>query len=163
MPSPMPDFEFLALGTPTLRHAGASRPLPAERLTQLLAVLVLRQGWVTRESLLALLWPEFPAAAARRNLRKLLFKLRQVPGLPPVEADGDALRWRVATDHQQFERALQAAQWAEAVERARSAARWAGVRCGRQLLRVVDIRACTRECQSCTGGQSLPGGTGRTA
>lgn len=120
MPSPMPDFEFLALGTPTLRHAGASRPLPAERLTQLLAVLALRQGWVTRESLLALLWPEFPAAAARRNLRKLLFKLRQVPGLPPVEADGDALRWRVATDHQQFERALQAAQWAEAVERARA-------------------------------------------
>lgn len=68
-------------------------------------------GW-RRERLAALFWPEHDTPAARRNLRKLLFRqadlARQRPDLPPLQQQGGLLRWPVATDVQAFQAALAA-------------------------------------------------------
>ena len=52
-------------GRPAVEHAGAAIELPAERRSQLLAVLALQRGWLTRAELAALLWDlERPGLAA---------------------------------------------------------------------------------------------------
>ncbi|MEO5843791.1 MAG: AAA family ATPase, partial [Caldimonas sp.] len=55
----------------------------------LLAVTALDAG-VTRERLASLLWPEVEPAGARRNLRRELFRLREL-GVPLVEAADGAI------------------------------------------------------------------------
>lgn len=113
----MPHGELRLLGAPVWEAAGQSHPLAAERLTQMLALLaVAGSAWVPRDRIVALLWPELATAPARRNLRKLLFRARQVPGLPAIEGEGDALRWRVASDLQRFEAARAAGHWLEIAE-----------------------------------------------
>ncbi len=102
------------LGPPLLRAGAEEQPLPRELRVQLLVYLACRGGWVGREALAALFWPEVPAERARSNLRKLVFRLRQEPPpLRPEERQG-ALRWAVATDLQHFEAALDAGDPAQA-------------------------------------------------
>src|SRR6185436_7888202 len=87
------------LGTPVLQSAEREVALQAERSHQLLACLALHGGeWVHRDRLAALFWPERSNAEARRNLRKVIFRARAVPGAEAVEATEHALRWQVATD-----------------------------------------------------------------
>jgi predicted ATPase/DNA-binding SARP family transcriptional activator/Tfp pilus assembly protein PilF len=103
------------LGPPVLEHAGGSLPFAAERRFQLLALLAHQAEWVSRERLAALFWPEHSADAARRNLRKVLYRLRELPGLPPLLERGGSLRWPVATDLQAFEQALARGELAAAL------------------------------------------------
>ena len=113
-PAPTPRLQLL--GSPALRLGDSTVRLVAERRFQLLALLGLQAGhWLPRDSLAALLWPEHPPAAARRNLRKVVFDARSVPGAQTLEVADDALRWPVASDLQAFEQALRERRHADAL------------------------------------------------
>jgi DNA-binding SARP family transcriptional activator len=104
------------LGAPLLVAGGAERPLAAERRHQLLAYLAWRARWVPRLEVAELFWEEHESEAARRNLRRLLFDVRALPWIGTLEAQGDSLRWDVATDVAAFDAAFAARDWAAAVE-----------------------------------------------
>lgn len=94
------------IGPPAWLHAGGELPFAPERPYQLLALLAHSADWVPRERLAALFWPLLPADAARRNLRKVLYRLREIDSLPRPDEAAAALRWAVPTDVQQLDQAL---------------------------------------------------------
>jgi predicted ATPase len=102
-------------GPPLLALEHAAIPFAAERRFQLLSFLAHRGDWVSRDQLTALFWAEFPAAAARRNLRGLLFDLRQLRWLDGLETRSDSVRWLVDSDRQEFEAHLGGKRWGAAV------------------------------------------------
>jgi tetratricopeptide (TPR) repeat protein len=117
---------LLLLGPPRWCGADGDRPLPPERPYQLLAFLAHHGDWVGRDRVAALFWPDHAPEAARRNVRKLLFRLREASGLPAVEERGPLLRWAVPTDLQTFEAALAAGDAAAALKAWRGDP-WAGL------------------------------------
>lgn len=96
----------MLFGAPRVLHRGAPLHFGSRKALTILALLAL-DGSATRERLAALLWPEAYASAARRNLRRDLFRLRDLQ-LPLQEhADGHlalAEGWRI--DVLQFRAAL---------------------------------------------------------
>jgi DNA-binding SARP family transcriptional activator len=90
-------------------------PLPADRRGCLLAYLAVDGGWVDRDRLALLFWPDADEAGAKRNLRQLLLRVRRLSLDPPLEATPAALRWRVDTDVASFRRALAEGDHAAAV------------------------------------------------
>src|SRR5687768_1067808 len=102
-------------GRPVVEHAGATIELPAERRSQLLAVLALQRGWMTRAELAALLWPQRPQALALTNVRKALHAARAWPWSSALEMQGSAVRLQLDTDVAHFERALHEGRAADAV------------------------------------------------
>ena len=101
-------------GIPALLGSAGDEPLLPERLTQLAVVLAARGNWVTRDQLIALLWPELDGEAARRNLRKLVFRARRQPWFDGLETRTDALRWRVDSDLRDFDSACTQQDWTRA-------------------------------------------------
>lgn len=102
-----PRLELRLFGQPCVLREGRVVALAARKGLALLAVLAL-QGLVPRERMAVLLWPAVDVGAARRNLRRELFRLREV-GLPLGGAAGallqlsdawsvDVLRFRSAAD-----------------------------------------------------------------
>jgi DNA-binding SARP family transcriptional activator len=115
-------FQLKLFGAPILQ--GPAGPLGG-RVTQrrriaLLAVLALaRSGTVTRDRLLGLLWPEAEPERARPLLSDSLYLLRKALGEKAILAVGDDLRLDpqvVRCDVTEFEQALEAGQFARAVE-----------------------------------------------
>jgi len=96
------------LGTASL-HPGAGAPvaLLGERRNQVLVYLACSGHWTTRDELAELLWPERSQSAARSNLRNVVMQIRR-GAIEGFEARADALRWQIATDVQDFERAFAA-------------------------------------------------------
>jgi DNA-binding SARP family transcriptional activator len=92
-------------------------PLPADRRGCLLAFLGFDGGWVDRDRVALLFWPEADEVTAKRNLRQLLLRVRQLDLAVPVESTAAALRWPVGSDVAAFRRAL-AARDAEGAVRA---------------------------------------------
>lgn len=86
----------------------AQLPFAPERLFQLAAFLAARRAWISRDQLTSLLWPELLSDAARRNLRKLIFRAQRQSWFG-AEVRADALRWEVASDLNDFELAIAAA------------------------------------------------------
>lgn len=122
----------LAPASPRLRLLGPARvevpgaepePLRAERSHQLLVLLALAPDPQPRERVATLFWPEHDAAAARRNLRKALFRLRAQRTLPAVHERADLLSCAVDTDVRAFEQALDDGHAREAL------ASWSGTLC----------------------------------
>lgn len=112
----------LLFGAAELQAGRATTPFVPERRFQLLALLALRSGqWVPRDQIAALLWPERAHAESRRNLRKVLFTAHALPGAQSVEANEHALRWTVATDLNDFERAVAQREWPSAAALRRGA------------------------------------------
>ncbi|NTW01426.1 MAG: AAA family ATPase, partial [Oscillochloris sp.] len=74
------------LGPPVIERDGQILTLPAKALA-LLAYLGTQAGPQLRERLMALLWPMSSAEAARKNLRNMLWQLRQ--SLHPELIQGD--------------------------------------------------------------------------
>lgn len=104
------------LGRPELRAGEHGVRLLAERRYQLLALLGASAGqWLPRDALATLLWPDHAQSAARRNLRKVIFSSRAVPGTQALEVTDDALRWPVDCDLQVFEQAVRERRHADAV------------------------------------------------
>jgi DNA-binding SARP family transcriptional activator/predicted ATPase len=110
----MAEPRLCLLGTPTVEYDGASIPFVNERRFQLLAYLAFSGEWVERDLLAGLLWPEHDAAAARRNLRKIVFRARESAWASDLQARGECLRWKVDTDVSAFRRALAEGQLAVA-------------------------------------------------
>lgn len=112
------------LGPPWLRLGnGTAVPLGPRRLHHLLAVLGWHgsrgcgrdDGWLPRDEVAELLWPESRQTQARTNLRKLLLALRQ-SGVAAPEVDAGRLRWRPGTDVDDFAAACAAGHWQAAAE-----------------------------------------------
>jgi DNA-binding SARP family transcriptional activator/predicted ATPase len=108
------ETRLLLLGAPAVEHDGASTPLLNERRFQLLAYLAFSGDWVDRDRLAGLLWPEHEHAAARRNLRKIVFRARESPWAAGLQTQGERLRWVVRTDLADFRQALAAGRLADA-------------------------------------------------
>lgn len=90
-------------GVPSLLPAPAAQAVAfgPERRFQLLLLLALERGqWLDRDRIAALLWPAHALPEARRNLRKVVFRARAVPGAQALESNDHALRWDVTTDLQ---------------------------------------------------------------
>ncbi len=102
-------------GTPALQGSAGDEPLLPERLSQLAVVLAARCDWATRDQLIGLLWPELDDEAARRNLRKLLFRARKHRWLEGLETRTSALRWHADSDLRDFETAVAQSDWTRAV------------------------------------------------
>ncbi len=98
-------------------------PLRAERAHQLLALLALARDPLPRDRVATLFWPELDAAAARRNLRKALFRLRSQRTLPAVQEPAGLLACAADTDVRAFEQALDDGRPRDAL------ALWAGPAC----------------------------------
>jgi DNA-binding SARP family transcriptional activator len=96
------------------------RPLPADRRGCLLAYLACDGGWVDRDRLAILFWPEADERAAKRNLRQLLLRVRRLDVAAGLEATASTVRWSVPCDVVDFRRALAAG------ERERAAGVYAG-------------------------------------
>ena len=94
------------LGGALLTDGVATTPLPADRRGCLLALLATEGGWVERDRLALLFWPESDESAAKAALRQLLVRVRRMALEPALEATGDAVRWPVASDVAEFRRAL---------------------------------------------------------
>ena len=103
------------LGTAEVRIKGATMPLPADRRGCLLAYLAYDGGWVDRDRLALLFWPDSDESGAKRNLRQLLARTRRLPLAAALEVTGSALRWRVECDVDRFRRALASGDHAGAV------------------------------------------------
>ncbi len=108
-------WSLLLLGPPELRLAGQCVPLTMKKAWALLVALAC-DGRSPRVRLAALLWPALDEAAARRNLRRELARLRESKPDGLVHAEGDwlDLHQGVSTDLRLFEVALRAGDQAQA-------------------------------------------------
>ena len=106
MPDHPPPPRLLLLGPAVWCDAQTRVPVPAERHWQLLAWLAHRGDAAGREQVATLFWPGHGAEAARRNLRKVLHRLREHAALPPLDETGGQLRWPVGCDVRDFDAAL---------------------------------------------------------
>ena len=104
------------LGAAHVSLQGTTQPLPADRRGCLLAYLAYDGGWVDRDRLALLFWPDWDESGAKRNLRQLLARTRRLPIADALEVTGSALRWPVRTDVERFRGALANGEHAAAVE-----------------------------------------------
>lgn len=102
------------LGTPRIQDGRSWRDLPLDKRLALLAYLACAEGWVTREKLAYLFWPDVRSDQARINLRQLLARSRALPHAGGLEAEVARLRWRVPSDVAAFRQALAREDWPEA-------------------------------------------------
>lgn len=103
------------LGGAVLGDRATGRALPADRRGCLLAYLATDGGWVDRDRLALLFWPDSDETSAKRNLRQLLLRVKRMDIDPALEATADALRWRVACDVAEFRQAVAVGDPARAV------------------------------------------------
>jgi DNA-binding SARP family transcriptional activator len=93
---------------------------PRRRLLALLALIAGHDApGISRDKLLAYLWPDKETRHARNSLKQALYSLRQSPGIPLVTCAGGALRLDrrfIQVDLWQFETALEQADEQAAVE-----------------------------------------------
>lgn len=71
-----PPAELLVLGRPRVRHGTAQAEVPETAPAYLGVYLAAQPGWVGRETLAAMLWPELPTVRAQHNLRVALNRLQ---------------------------------------------------------------------------------------
>jgi DNA-binding SARP family transcriptional activator len=87
----------------------------ADRRYQVLAYLAHAGTWVSRDKIAALFYGDTNQSAARSNLRKILFKIKNLEWLENLEQNDDALRWDVETDVAKFQKAVEEKNWGEAI------------------------------------------------
>lgn len=111
----LPDLRLF--GEPALQLGGRWFAWRREQRFRLLGYLAVEARPVDRDELACLFWPDEPAEAARRNLRKTLFRLRPwlaEVGVPWANdtagatglADGASLQWLGDSDLQRLRQAL---------------------------------------------------------
>ena len=94
------------LGSAALMEDGAEIPLPVDRRGCLLAYLAVEAGWVNRERLALLFWPDADEPTSKRNFRQLLLRTRRLRPAEDLEVTPEAVRWPVLSDVAQFRAAL---------------------------------------------------------
>lgn len=110
--SPRPTVRLL--GEPSVRLE-KWHPFIADRRYQVLAYLAHTGTWVSRDKLADLFYGDTNQSAARSNLRKILFKVKNLEWLERLEQNDEALRWQVDTDIADFQKACKEQQWEKAV------------------------------------------------
>ena len=108
--------DLLLFGRPRLQRGGQVLHVGARKAIALLALLAL-EGPLARERLASLLWPDVDLGAARRNLRREVFRLREL-GCPLAETDDAALALAggLRVDVHGFRRAIAAGDDATALQ-----------------------------------------------
>jgi predicted ATPase/DNA-binding SARP family transcriptional activator len=104
------------LGTPGLGPHGERLVLAPGKRSALLYFLACDGGWVSRDRLVGLFWPDTPDAMAKSNLRKLLSTLRSAPHALGLEIDAARVRWSIDHDLRHFRQAIADGAFARAVE-----------------------------------------------
>ena len=105
---------FHLLGEAEVQTGASWQQLAPDKHYFLLAYLAIKQNWVSREHLAELFWSDIPSSSARRNLRKLLFKIRSFDWATLDEGVA-GLRWQISTDVALFEEAYKQANWQKAL------------------------------------------------
>ena len=109
----MSPFEIRLLGAPGILLDGAPSKSIRRKALALLAYLALEARPTRRETLAALLWPEYSPEQASAYLRRAVWELRQALGQDCLEGEGDELAFiaqrRAAVDVQRFRELLQQA------------------------------------------------------
>jgi predicted ATPase/DNA-binding SARP family transcriptional activator len=107
------------LGRPAVRDGTAWVELPPGKSSAIVLYLAVAGGWVGRDALGYLFWPDEPQARARSNLRALTWRLAHAPHTRRLERERTRLRWPVATDVADARRAFDEADWYRAWSLAR--------------------------------------------
>jgi predicted ATPase/DNA-binding SARP family transcriptional activator len=103
------------LGTPRFEGVESSE-LTLERPLWLVAFLVCRETWVSREELVLLFWPDSDEAAGRQNLRQLLYRARNLVFGAALETEALRVRYNGPSDVASFKLALLHEDWTVALE-----------------------------------------------
>lgn len=103
------------LGPPRLRHEGAAVDLPLARWTALLAYLARGGGWVRREVLATLFWPEHDDHGASLNLRQTLQTIVRSPAGVALEREPTRVRWSGGCDVASFDALVGEQAWSSVV------------------------------------------------
>lgn len=109
-------LDLALLGRPLARQGRTELPLPPEAPLWLTAFVACHAEPVTREEVLACLYPEVEEGAARNRLRNLLHRVRQGPWGAALNADAAGLAWAGGVDVRAFRQACAAADWAAALQ-----------------------------------------------
>ena len=104
------------LGVPKIYHEGNWLEPLIGLPSALLYYLAYTNSWVKREELAFLFWADLPESTARRNLRNLVLRVKDLPYTGTLEIERDRLRWQIATDVQAFRQAQAAEQNSKATE-----------------------------------------------
>ena len=94
------------LGTPVVSAGGESIEPASGKISALLFYLACAQGWVSRDELTYLLWPDSGDRQARNSLRQLLHRVKDVAYAGALEREEMRLRWMVDTDLARFRAAV---------------------------------------------------------
>ena len=103
------------LGRAAIYTQGERLEPPFGKLTALLYYVAYQGGWVSRDDLIYLFYPDLEEHKARQNLRPLLTKLRRLPWAAGLEVEPTRLRWNVPTDVRAFKDAVEKGHLEEAV------------------------------------------------
>jgi DNA-binding SARP family transcriptional activator len=119
----MPGLLAPSLSRPTVRLLGEPsiklefwHPFIPDRRYQVLAYLAHAGTWVSRDTLADLFYGDTSQSAARSNLRKILFKVKNLGWLEGLEQNDEALRWQVDTDVSEFQKVCKEQHWEKAVQ-----------------------------------------------
>ena len=110
---PRPTLQLL--GPPRLHHEGATVDLPLARWTALLAYLARGGGWVRREVLATLFWPEHDDHGASLNLRQTLQTIVRSHAGVALEREPTRVRWSGGCDVASFDALVREQAWAAVV------------------------------------------------
>ena len=88
----MPDTHLKLFGSPVLERNGRSHHLPRRKARALLAYLAVNPQSHSRESLVALLWPEHTTSEGRADLSRTLSLLRKKLGAKAILADRETVQ-----------------------------------------------------------------------
>ena len=104
------------LGAPRLRCEGRWFELPSARWGVLLAYLARCGGWVRREVLATLFWPEHDDHGANSNLRQTLQTIVRSPASCALVREPSRVRWAGSSDVDAFEARVESQSWEAAVK-----------------------------------------------
>ena len=103
------------LGSPVVRIDDRRLEPAATKQSALLLYLACAEGWVARDDLLYLLWPDSDERSGRNSLRQALHRLKDVAWAHDVEREQGRVRWTVPTDLSRFRAARGDGKEGEAV------------------------------------------------
>ena len=96
------------LGALAVYEGDLARPLPVDLRSALVGLLASHDAPVPRERVAAVFWPDAPETSARRNLRRLLHRVRELVGGEAILGDGTTVELRCDHDLQTLRAAHEA-------------------------------------------------------
>ena len=94
------------LGTPAVQHEGKWFEPPTGLSSALLYYLAYKNMWVNREELAYLFWPDMPETNARKNLRNLIVRIKNLDYTQSLYVERSRISWNVETDVAKFKEAI---------------------------------------------------------